>query len=61
MQAGVRFLQINIYNETEMEGLGESLARVLESRDLVYLMGELGAGKTTLVRGIARGLGMRGG
>ena len=56
----MRFLQINIYNETEMEGLGESLARVLESRDLVYLMGELGAGKTTLVRGIARGLGYAG-
>lgn len=56
----MRLLHVNIYKEEEMEGLGESLARVLESQDLVYLMGELGAGKTTLVRGIARGLGYAG-
>lgn len=53
-------LHVSAFNEEEMEGLGESLARVLESQDLVYLMGELGAGKTTLVRGIARGLGYTG-
>jgi len=56
----VRLLQISIYNEEKMESLGENIARVLENRDLVYLMGELGAGKTTLVRGIARGLGYPG-
>jgi tRNA threonylcarbamoyladenosine biosynthesis protein TsaE len=33
------------------------LATVLRSHDVVVLTGELGAGKTTLVQGIARGLG----
>ncbi|MEP6993452.1 MAG: tRNA (adenosine(37)-N6)-threonylcarbamoyltransferase complex ATPase subunit type 1 TsaE [Acidobacteriota bacterium] len=41
----------------ETEGLGERLASSLSSGDVVYLHGELGAGKTTLARGLARGLG----
>lgn len=43
-----------------MISLGGLLAQVLEKNDIVYLTGELGAGKTTLVRGIARGLGYAG-
>jgi tRNA threonylcarbamoyladenosine biosynthesis protein TsaE len=43
-----------------MISLGGLLARVLEKNDVVYLTGELGAGKTTLVRGITRGLGYNG-
>jgi len=43
-----------------MIALGAMLARLLEKNDIVYLTGELGAGKTTLVRGIARGLGYTG-
>ncbi|HVP39341.1 MAG TPA: tRNA (adenosine(37)-N6)-threonylcarbamoyltransferase complex ATPase subunit type 1 TsaE [Candidatus Saccharimonadales bacterium] len=39
------------------ERLGERLAAALEPRDVVVLTGVLGAGKTTLVRGLARGLG----
>ncbi|NLO22688.1 MAG: tRNA (adenosine(37)-N6)-threonylcarbamoyltransferase complex ATPase subunit type 1 TsaE [Syntrophomonadaceae bacterium] len=53
-------MQILIYNENEMERLGEKIARVLDDNDLVYLKGELGAGKTTLVRGIARAKGYQG-
>ena len=41
----------------ETEVLGEELGRRLRKGDLVLLKGELGAGKTTFVRGIARGLG----
>ncbi len=39
---------------------GRKLAAGLEAGTLVYLSGELGAGKTTLVRGILRGLGYAG-
>ena len=42
----------------ETRAFGEQLARQLSPGDLVTLQGELGAGKTTLVQGIARGLGI---
>ena len=44
-------------SEEETEAFGEALAARLSSRDVVYLLGDLGAGKTCLARGLARGLG----
>jgi len=41
----------------ETEAVGEELGRRLRQGDLVLIRGELGAGKTTFVRGIARGMG----
>ena len=38
--------------------VGQVLASMLEPRDTVVLTGDLGAGKTTLVQGIGRGLGV---
>jgi tRNA threonylcarbamoyladenosine biosynthesis protein TsaE len=43
-----------------MLALGAELARDLRGGDVVTLSGELGAGKTTLVRGVLRGLGFDG-
>jgi tRNA threonylcarbamoyladenosine biosynthesis protein TsaE len=42
----------------ETEALGADLAATLLDGDLVLIRGELGAGKTTLVRGAARALGV---
>ena len=43
----------------ETEALGAQLASGLVAGDVVLLRGELGSGKTTLVRGVARALGVK--
>ena len=40
----------------EMQALGERLGRLLRVGDVVGLVGQLGAGKTTFAQGLARGL-----
>jgi tRNA threonylcarbamoyladenosine biosynthesis protein TsaE len=52
--------EMEIATDTEMQALGERLAADLRAGDLVILTGPLGAGKTTLVKGIGTGLGVRG-
>ena len=44
-------------SEEETIALGERLARELPRRAVVLLIGNLGAGKTTLAKGIVKGLG----
>ena len=48
--------EIHTSSPRETELLGESIGRALEPGMVVALIGELGAGKTTLTKGIARGL-----
>lgn len=47
----------SIPDSMAMESLGAELASCASGGLVVHLSGELGAGKTTLVRGILRGLG----
>jgi len=47
-----------VVGEEATEQLGQQLASLLRSGDVVALYGELGAGKTCLVRGLAKGLGL---
>ena len=42
----------------ETEALGASIAALLAPGDVVHVRGELGSGKTTLVRGACRALGV---
>lgn len=44
-------------SEEETIALGERLARELPARAVVLLTGNLGAGKTTIAKGIVKGLG----
>lgn len=51
-------VQLNDLADTEK--FGRALAEQAEAGDLICLQGDLGAGKTTLVQAIARGLGVKG-
>jgi tRNA threonylcarbamoyladenosine biosynthesis protein TsaE len=46
-------------SEDETRALGERIGRALERGDVVLLRGDLGAGKTRLAQGIAKGLEVR--
>ena len=51
-------LTADTHSAAETRALGEQLARQLKPGDVVVLQGELGAGKSELTRGIAKGLGV---
>jgi tRNA threonylcarbamoyladenosine biosynthesis protein TsaE len=50
--------QFQSNNAAETEAIGAKVAAALAPGDVVLIEGELGAGKTTLVRGAARALGV---
>ncbi|MER8031879.1 tRNA (adenosine(37)-N6)-threonylcarbamoyltransferase complex ATPase subunit type 1 TsaE [Streptomyces bauhiniae] len=52
--------RLTVTSPEQMRELGLRLAGLLRAGDLVMLTGELGAGKTTLTRGLGEGLGVRG-
>ena len=46
------------HNEEELIAYGNRLGHVLQAGDVLVLTGNLGTGKTTLTKGIAKGLGI---
>ena len=51
-------MTITTHSETETSDVGRQLAHTLSAGSVVLLIGDLGAGKTALVRGLAEGLGV---
>jgi tRNA threonylcarbamoyladenosine biosynthesis protein TsaE len=54
----VKTVELPLVEDTEE--FGRKLGEVVRAGDLLLLAGPLGAGKTALVRGLARGLGVQG-
>ena len=52
-------LEIVSRSPEETQALGQKLGEMSKENDVLLLAGELGAGKTCLVQGLARGLGIR--
>jgi tRNA threonylcarbamoyladenosine biosynthesis protein TsaE len=53
-------MRLEIETAEQMHQLGRTIGAQFRAGDLVLLIGELGAGKTTLTRGIGEALGARG-
>jgi tRNA threonylcarbamoyladenosine biosynthesis protein TsaE len=49
---------VNIATAEDMRALGERWSTLFQPGDVIILAGPVGAGKTTLTQGIARGLGV---
>ena len=51
-------IELETGSADETRDVGHALASLLRPRDTIVLTGDLGAGKTTMVQGIGRGLGV---
>ncbi len=60
LRRGVGGLKLDAPDAEAMRRIGADIAARLRAGDLVLLIGELGAGKTTLTQGLGEGLGARG-
>jgi len=49
---------IEVKSESETRALGEKIGRLLKGAEVIELVGDVGAGKTTFVKGLALGLGI---
>lgn len=50
---------LNINSDVEMQNFGMALGKTATAQSLLLLTGDLGAGKTTLTKGIAKALGIK--
>jgi tRNA threonylcarbamoyladenosine biosynthesis protein TsaE len=51
-------MEIEVRDEGETKALGRSLGQALGGGEVIELVGDVGSGKTTLVKGVAVGLGI---
>ncbi len=51
-------LELYCTSHTQTQAVGEKLGTLISSRMVIALHGDLGAGKTTFVQGLAKGLGV---
>lgn len=58
MASSAGSLDLVLSSRAETESLGQAIGRGVKGGEVLALIGELGAGKTALVRGIAAGLGV---
>lgn len=56
----IKTLELSLLSESDTLQIGAKLAAVCPIHCIIFLQGELGAGKTTFVRGFMRGLGYAG-
>lgn len=49
-------MTIEVHNENEMKAFGAKIGALLKGGEVIELIGDVGAGKTTLVKGIAVGM-----
>jgi len=59
MTARTHIQTLITHSAEETSAIGKQLARGLEPGDIVCLFGDLGAGKTTMIKGIAEGLAIK--
>lgn len=52
-------MEVSINSDEEMQKLGQVLGETAKGHDLLLLTGDLGAGKTTMTKGVAKALGIR--
>ena len=50
--------KVTLSSQFETESLGQAIGRTVDGGEVLALIGELGAGKTAFVRGVAAGLGV---
>lgn len=55
----MNIMTFTVASEKEMQNLGERLAKKLPDSSVIELIGDVGAGKTTFVKGVGRGLGVK--
>ena len=53
-------VRVDVVDGASMQSLGQMIANLVRAGDLVVAAGDLGAGKTTLAQGLARGLDVEG-